>query len=205
MPYISTGKIIEEQLKNNIDWFENKYCEKEYKEGKLVPDSIIIKNIIKEINKFDNNCILEGFPRTLEQCSSFIEKYKDKYILIDISQDINFLIERASNYRYCPNCNRLYIIGSRYMKPNLNNTCIDCNVEIIRREQDEPAVIINKINEYSNFYIPVISNLLKHTKKGINILLDQHTDIDLIINILSYYIIISDKYNFKASLQFLND
>ena len=201
MHYVSTGDIVREKLENDIEWFGGGYTQKEYNEGKLVPDSIISESMIKHIKEHNNNCILDGFPRTIDQCDAFIKEYKNQYMIIDISQDVNILIERASNRRICPKCSEIYAMGNPNMLPNADNTCIKCGAEIIQRDDDEPGVVLNRINSYSDNYIPIIKKLLDNTEKGINLLPGKTQDINLIVNILSSYIIMSEKNSFKLLIQ----
>lgn len=71
MPYVTTGEIIKEKLKNNIDWFEGEYTQEDHDNGKLAPDWLISKIIMNNISETGDNCILDGFPRTLDQCKVF--------------------------------------------------------------------------------------------------------------------------------------
>jgi len=201
IPYISVGDLVREKLENDISWFGEGYTQKDYNEGKLVPDYIISKAIINKIKELDNNCILDGFPRTIEQCETFVQEYKNQYIIVDISQDINVLVDRASNRRICPNCNEIYALGNPNMLPNTDNTCVKCGVEVIQRKDDEPSVVVNRINAYSNTYAPIVIKLLENTKKGINLLPGNMQDINIIVNILSSYITMSDIGDFKILIQ----
>ena len=85
IPQISTGDILRDNINNNTSL--GKEAQKFMKDGKLVPDSVIL-NIVKN-RLTDNDCmngyILDGFPRTIPQAEGLNQ------LLTGMNQKLNFL------------------------------------------------------------------------------------------------------------------
>jgi adenylate kinase len=61
--------------------------------GKLVPDDIVDEIVEKEINKFNDSIILDGYPRTIKQAENLDRLLNDiKVIWMDIPEELT--IER---------------------------------------------------------------------------------------------------------------
>lgn len=204
MQYMSVGDIVRDKLSNDISWFGEEYSQENYNRGELVPDHIISKKVIELLSK-NPEVILDGFPRTENQCNDFIEVYNNNFILIDIFQEEEILIKRAVNRRICPKCGEIYSLINPQIMPSEKGTCLKCDSPVIQRKYDCEETIKNRINEYIVNYPKILNILFNNTKKGININTGEFTDINLIMNLLSQNIILSNKYDFKIVLQLMEN
>ena len=71
LPYIATGDMLREHRESGSEL--GKQAEKYMQDGDLVPDDLVVKMIMEEIEtKGDDGFLLDGFPRSVGQALSLI-------------------------------------------------------------------------------------------------------------------------------------
>jgi len=171
--HISTGDILREAVKNKTSLGIKA---KEYMErGELVPDHIMI-GLIEEVLPEDN-FILDGFPRTVEQAKALEDMLSrrsiklDKVILFEVSDET--VVERLSGRRSCPSCGAVYHI--KYNPPKSDEKCDYCGTKLIQREDDKEEVILKRLEVYKKQTEPLVEY---YNKKGLLFKIDADNDID---------------------------
>lgn len=171
---ISTGDIFREEIKKGSEL--GKKVEKYLREGKLVPDDIVIEVVrekIKNLEKF----ILDGFPRTVDQAKA-LDSMVNIDAIIKINAHPEILVEKISARRICsnPKCDGNYnvadirkvIDGVEYILPPLlpknDMKCDKCGSPLIQRDDDKPSVIMDRLKVYEEQTKPVIDYYLKKKK-----------------------------------------
>lgn len=146
IPTVSTGNIIRAALKDET---EMGLKAKEYIEaGKLVPDEVVI-GIIKD-RLAENDCakgfILDGFPRTIPQAKALDEMgiVIDKVIDIEVLDEK--IVSRMSGRRVCKACGSSY--HTEYKKPAEEGICNACGGELVRRKDDAPETVLERLKVY---------------------------------------------------------
>ncbi len=146
VPTVSTGNIIRAALKDET---EMGLKAKEYIEaGKLVPDEVVI-GIIKERLAQDDcakGFILDGFPRTIPQAEALDEMgiVIDKVIDIEVPDEC--IADRMSGRRVCKACGSSY--HTEYKKPAVEGICNECGGELVRRKDDAPETVLERLKVY---------------------------------------------------------
>ncbi len=169
IPHISTGDLFRENIKKEtlIGAEAKKYIER----GELVPDEIVIEILKKRIQQKDcqNGFILDGFPRTISQAEK-LSKLIDIDIVININVPKEIIIQRLSSRITCKECGEIF--NSIDYKPKEDGKCDKCKGEIIKRPDDEPKIIQNRLKIYEEQTAPLIEF---YNNKGIlqNILCDN--------------------------------
>jgi len=163
---ISTGDMFREEIKKSTSL--GKRIENYLKEGKLVPDDVVIEVVSLKLRSSDNY-ILDGYPRTMMQAKALDEITNiDAIIKINVHEAI--LLEKITARRICSNtkCDGNYNIadihkmvgGTEYILPPLlpNNDmrCDKCGSPLIQREDDKPKVIKDRLRVYHDQSKPVI-------------------------------------------------
>ena len=157
--HISTGYLLRQEV--NAGTSLGKEAEGLMKEGKYVPDDLIIKLISNRITKSDcdNGYILDGFPRTKVQAEKYDELLKelgkDLGVVIYIDIDKDMAIRRACSRITCPECGRIYNKYSNEMKPKKDGICDDCNVELTQRADDTEETFVKRFDEYMQKTMPL--------------------------------------------------
>ena len=158
IPQISTGDMLRENLNNNTSMGEK--AQKFMKAGQLVPDSIILDMMQKRLTEQDckNGYILDGFPRTIPQVEGLdyllkgVNQQLDHVIVMDVPD--NLIITRLSNRRSCKGCGQVYNLV--FKPPAIAGKCNNCSEELYLREDDNPAIIQQRLTVYRQQTKPVI-------------------------------------------------
>ncbi len=146
IPAISTGSIIREAIKNGT---EMGLAAKEATEaGKLVPDEVVIAIIKERLAEDDckNGFILDGFPRTVPQAQSLDKMGVEVDLVISIEVSDEDIVDRMSGRRVCPGCSSSYHVV--YNAPQKEGICDKCGIELTRRKDDAPEVVLDRLNVY---------------------------------------------------------
>lgn len=158
IPHISTGDIfrknIREMTKLGLD--AKSYLDK----GLLVPDELTIEIVYNRLNERDcERCyLLDGFPRTLNQAKALqtlLEsegKSVDMVFLFEVSRET--ILERGTGRRICENCGASFHI--KYNSSKVRGVCDFCGSNLIHREDDKEATILNRLELYENETKPLI-------------------------------------------------
>jgi adenylate kinase len=156
--HVSTGDILRSELKNNTEL--GKKANEYMKEGKLVPDDLIIEIIRQKIEKEGNDVrfLMDGFPRTTVQAQKFdemlagLEISLDKVINIDVDEDE--LVKRLTSRRVCHECSGICSIND--FKSEEEAVCPNCGGSLYKRKDDEREVIRERLKVYEEQTKPLI-------------------------------------------------
>ena len=146
IPTISTGNILRAAIKEGTP--TGKLAESYMKEGKLVPDDVIIDIIHDRVAADDckNGYILDGVPRTIAQAEA-LEKAGimfDDVISIEISDEV--IMERMSGRRVCEHCGASYHLVA--VPPKTAGVCDKCGGNLIQRHDDKPETVKARLEIY---------------------------------------------------------
>lgn len=153
VPHISTGDLFRQNIKAKtpIGIKAQEYMD----QGLLVPDEVVIEMLKNRI--LENDCqegfILDGFPRTIPQAEKLAE-FTDMDIVINMDVPDDIVIKRLSSRVSCKECGEIFnLIG---LPPKKEGMCNKCEGNLIRRPDDEPKVIQNRLDVYKNQTEPLI-------------------------------------------------
>ena len=162
IPFLSAGELIRNEIteKSNI----GKEMEVYIKQGQLVPDSLVNNIVINALSNLHNtkneeNFIIDGYPRKLEQ-AKFLSKTKFLPTqVIEIRLDSNVAIEKALSRRHCRTCgydgfNVAHIVRDGYDIPAIlpnKSTCKfgqNCVHDLVKRTDDNIDIMKYQIQSY---------------------------------------------------------
>ncbi len=155
--HLSTGDLLRAAVKNGTEL--GKKAEGFMKAGELVPDEVIIGLIEeKQANgDLNNGFILDGFPRTIPQAESLDSMFErvgtkiDNAVLLDV--DDEEIINRLSGRMYCGGCSAPYNYPANM--PKKEGVCDKCGGELMRRPDDMPEVVKNRLDVYKKQTQPI--------------------------------------------------
>ena len=102
--------------------------------------------------------ILDGFPRTISQAKQLDEVIKkDKNIalkIINLDVEKALLFERSANRYTCADCSKTFSIKSGY---NPETSKCDCGGKLIKRADDTPEVLANRLISYDKQTLPLVN------------------------------------------------
>jgi len=154
VPKIATGDVLRAAVR---DGTEQGLAAKGYMDrGDLVPDAVIL-GIIKEVMaapSTQKGAILDGVVRTVPQADGLAQmlaelgRKVDAYLLFDVADDE--LVKRLSGRTVCDSCQ------TPYMGLEPGTKCNKCGGTLVRRKDDEPDSIRNRLKVYREQTEPVI-------------------------------------------------
>jgi adenylate kinase len=150
---LSTGDVLRAAIKDGsrLGLEAKAYMDR----GDLVPDSVIL-GIVGEALKtprYAKGTILDGVVRTVPQAEGLREQLKklgrqvDAVVAFDI--DDGEIVKRMSSRTVCSNCQTPYSDRAPDTK------CDKCGGTLVRRKDDEPAAVQNRLDVYTALTAPV--------------------------------------------------
>lgn len=156
--HISTGDILRSSIARGT---ELGLSAKEVVEsGSLVSDDLmggLVKETLENMD-YKSGFILDGFPRTLEQCKLldviFEELGIDNPFFVILTADTEVLVDRLTARRLCTKCGKIINITEL----DETNNCPSCgaNDSCVKREDDKDEVVRKRLNIYESTTFPVI-------------------------------------------------
>ncbi len=170
VPHISTGDILRREVAAGTKLGK---AVKEYMErGLLVPDSIINLVVEKRLSQPDcaKGFVLDGYPRTLSQARFLESRFPvDVAVLLEAPDDV--IVERVSGRLVCPRCGATYHV--KWKPPKVPGVCDVCGARLVRRRDDDPEVVRERLRLYRETIRPVVDYY-----RGLGKLLEFDASID---------------------------
>src|SRR5690349_8615370 len=154
IPQIATGDVLRSAVKQGTPrGLEAKaYMDR----GDLVPDEVILA-IMKEALSSDGarkGSILDGVVRTLPQAEGLNRVLKelgrkvDAVLFFDVAD--TELVKRLGGRTVCENCQ------TPYTGREAGSKCVKCGGKLVRRKDDDPEAIRNRLAVYAKQTAPVL-------------------------------------------------
>ncbi len=163
--HLATGDIFRDEIKRQTELGKkaNEYMSK----GELVPDEITIAMVEGKLDKMEN-VLLDGFPRTIPQAEA-LDKYlkennKKITAVINLKVPDEDIIKRTSSRVICSNKECGASFNTIFMPPKVEGICDVCGSPLIKRKDDEPETIKERLNVYYKNTEPLIDY---YTKEGL--------------------------------------
>lgn len=154
IPKIATGDVLRAALRDGTT--RGREAKSYMDRGDLVPDSVIL-GILQDVMTSPatkKGAILDGAVRTVPQAEGLgtmlkeIGKKVDKVLLFDV--DDEELVKRLSTRTVCQGCQ------TPYMGRDPGTACAKCGGKLVRRKDDEPEAVRNRLEVYRSQTKPVI-------------------------------------------------
>ena len=123
--------------------------------GHLVGDDLV-ESVVQErlqLHDWNYGFIVDGFPRNAVQAEFFLETY-DIDGVINLEMPDSEVERRVLSRRLCSGCGLDYnLIASR---PDVEDVCDVCGGALVRRTDDHPEALANRLRGYHEKTRPVI-------------------------------------------------
>ncbi len=146
---------------------------KEYMDrGLLVPDNIVNMIVEKRLSQPDcrRGFVLDGYPRTLSQ-ARFLEAHFPVDVAVFLNAPDEVIVERVSGRLVCPRCGATYHV--KWKPPKRPGICDVCGAKLVRRPDDRPEVVRERLKVYRETIRPVVDYY-----RGLGKLLEFDASID---------------------------
>jgi len=158
LAHVATGDMFREGVRRGtaLGLQAKEYMDR----GQLVPDDIVIKMLLERLGEEDcrRGCILDGFPRTLEQAQALDKALAERgqavaqALYIRVSQEE--LIRRLGGRLTCRDCGAIY--HEQRQPPKEAGRCDRCGGELYQREDDRPETVRRRLEVYMAQTAPLI-------------------------------------------------
>ena len=145
VPVISTGNLLREAIAHGTDL--GKQAKTYMEGGHLVPDELIIGLVKEKLASHDceNGAIFDGFPRTVAQ-AEVLETIGGADVALSIEVPDEAIVHRMAGRRTCPKCHSTYHVEGN--PPQVEGICDKCGEKLGIRHDDEPAVVLQRLDVY---------------------------------------------------------
>ena len=156
--HLSSGDILraERKAKTDLGRKAQDYMDR----GVLVPDDLILAMMMEHIARPEasNGFLLDGFPRTVVQAEGLDRALASQGRRIDnvvnMEVDDAEVTRRLTGRWYCPTDGQVY--HEVFNPPAKASRCNACSGELVRRKDDEPAVVEQRLRTYHAETKPLI-------------------------------------------------
>jgi adenylate kinase len=156
LPYIGTGELLRKHKDEGTDLGHQ--AAKFMENGDLVPDELVIRMILDEIeDKGGDGFLLDGYPRSVEQADALAAALEENgrsltaVLLIDVDDET--VIQRLSGRRQCRNGHLYHVL---FDPPKNEGFCDQDGTQLVQRDDDKPETVKKRVATYHSKTAPLI-------------------------------------------------
>lgn len=155
IPQISTGDMLREARRKGTELGVKAAGFMDA--GELVPDEVVIGIVAERLQEDDcsGGFILDGFPRTVAQAEALAEMGVELEGVVNIQVSDDEIVERLGGRLSCPGCGATYHV--KFSPPAAEGTCDKCGSDLVRRPDDQPEAIRQRLESYAKKTAPLVS------------------------------------------------
>ena len=177
LPHLATGDLFRQAVQkgSKLGQTVKGYMDK----GLLAPDDVTIQVVSERLNEPDckNGCLLDGFPRTVEQAKALDKALARRGKALDMGLYIEVmeqeLLKRLLGRWICRQCQTPYHEISS--PPKVKGKCDKCGGELYQRADDTEATVRERLKVYFAQTMPVLDY---YQKQGKLVKVDGNKQID---------------------------
>lgn len=152
--HVSTGDLLRSHVRNETKL--GLEAAQYMKEGKLVPDELMIGLVVEESTPFlekGESLLLDGFPRTVGQAKALEESvHVDMVVNLDIPNDT--IIERLTDRWIHEPSGRIYSYS--YKPPRVDGIDDETGEPLAQRHDDKPETVRARLELYDESTSPLV-------------------------------------------------
>jgi len=158
LAHIATGDMFREAMRSGSE--VGQQAKAYVDRGELVPDEITIRMLLERLTQPDcaSGCMLDGFPRNLEQAKALDAALAERGQAVDhvayIRVSEEELTERLGGRWTCRQCGAVY--HQLNSPPATAGRCDQCGGELYQRSDDQPETIRRRLTVYFRDTAPLV-------------------------------------------------
>ncbi|XP_053312577.1 GTP:AMP phosphotransferase AK3, mitochondrial [Spea bombifrons] len=152
LQHLSSGDLLRVniQKKTEIGLVAKSYID----QGQLVPDDVITKLILQELNNMgSNHWLLDGFPRTVPQAKA-LDNVQQIDTVIDLNVPFETIRDRLTARWIHSSSGRVY--NTEFNPPKVKGIDDLTGEPLIQREDDKPETVTKRLKAYEALTRPVL-------------------------------------------------
>ena len=176
LPVLTISQMLKSQMQS--DPALKSQVEKLMSSGQLVPDSIIMDALKKELvlPKYAQGVIFDGFPRTLGQTKFFEETQRKVSLVIIYEMSDEDIVKRMQGRRVHEPSGRMYHIDT--MPPKIPGKDDITGEDLVQRQDDQEEIVKKRLGYYRTISEPVARWFILKAKDPTNEVLTQIVVLD---------------------------
>ncbi len=155
LPHISTGELLKENIRQGTPL--GKIAKNYVESGTFLPDHLVVEMFFEYYQKQQyRGCILDGFPRTLNQAILFDEKLgsSSKITVVYLKVSDQLATKRILGRLMCEKCYATYNIPSA--PPKTPGICDLCLTPLYHRQDDSIEIIKTRLCVFHEMTAPLV-------------------------------------------------
>lgn len=161
LPHLQTGQLIRAEIQSGSSLGAE--LAPLVSSGQLVPDHIVMQLLRRELSGPDyvHGAILDGIPRTVNQARAlrgmllFWGNRVNRVVFLEV--DEADVIERLAYRRICSNKSCGASFHTKFAPSRAGNSCDRCSSPLLKRSDDEPEVIRERLKVFAETFGPLES------------------------------------------------
>jgi adenylate kinase len=168
VPQLATGDVLRAAVREGTP--QGRAAKGYMDRGDLVPDEIILGIMKETLAKPDaaKGVVLDGVVRTVPQAEGLARVLRELGRSLDAVLVFNVedeeLVRRLGGRTICESCQ------TPYMGRELGSKCERCGGKLVRRKDDEPEAIRNRLRVFQEQTAPVLQWYRSHEEGGARVL-----------------------------------
>lgn len=161
VPVISTGNLLREAIAQGTDL--GKQAKSYMEGGHLVPDDLIVGLVKEKLSSPEcaNGAIFDGFPRTVPQ-AQVLDTIAGVDVALSLEVPDEAIVHRMAGRRTCPKCHATFHVEGN--PPKVEGICDKCGEKLGIRHDDDPEVVLQRLEVYHDQTEPVKHYYAEHGK-----------------------------------------
>lgn len=159
VPHIATGDMFRNAVSQGTPM--GTAAKKFMDRGELVPDDVVVGIVQERLAKPDASTgfVMDGFPRTVQQATSFDAMLDAMGTMLDAVVEISVprdtLIERLTHRWMCVDCQASYSLPSA--PPKIAGVCDRCGGKLVQRADDTKETAVHRLDVHDAQTAPLVS------------------------------------------------
>lgn len=162
MEAIRTGHLLRREVERGTDlgnrikgWVE---------QGKLAPTESVVQVLAAAVLETEGGTLVfDGFPRSACQIEPFLELCHaielELVAVLILTLGEEEVRRRLGGRRVCPRCGESYHVV--HSPPKVEGRCDRCGSELVRRQDDEPELVEQRMASFREMTVPVMEHFQK--------------------------------------------
>lgn len=181
VPHLSSGDILRAERANKTELGQKAQAFMDA--GTLVPDEIILAMMAGRMGGADSasGFVLDGFPRTIPQAEGLDVRLtsigRPIERAVEIAVDDAIVIGRLTGRWSCPKDGQVF--HERFTPPRVVGKCDVCGTALVRRKDDEPQVVSQRLATYHAETRPLSDY---YRRRGLLRPVDGNAEIDVVFD-----------------------
>ena len=158
IPSLSTGDMLRAEARQETEL--GRKIRETLAAGWYVSDDVVNLIVLQQLERNPGQgLILDGYPRTVQQAvyleNALLARGFPPPVVVHLEVPGEQIVERLCSRLQCPSCR--FIFNLLQQAPRADSCCDTCGGQLVRREDDKPEVVRQRLETYERLTGPVLN------------------------------------------------